>query len=137
MKWLFSLLAVVAFFAITGCRHQQSLVEVPVYIHDTTQTVHELHDSIHIDHFREVTKMINDTIFVKDSVVIYRGRTKTDTVMFYREVPVLQKVEVYKEKELTKWQKFRLKSFWWLSVGLIGYILYRTRKFWYGLFGRL
>lgn len=55
---------------------------------------------------------------------------KSDTMTRYKEIPVPYPVEVPVEKELTKWQKFQMKGFWWLAVGLVGYVLFRTRK-WY------
>ncbi len=56
--------------------------------------------------------------------------SKSDTAIRYKEVPVPYPVEKLVEKPLTKWQKFQMKGFWWLSVGLIGYVLFRTRKVW-------
>lgn len=55
---------------------------------------------------------------------------KSDTMTRYKEIPVPYPVRVPVEKELTKWQKFQMKGFWWLAVGLVGYVLFRTRK-WY------
>lgn len=55
---------------------------------------------------------------------------KSDTMTRYKEIPVPYPVVVPVEKELTKWQKFQMKGFWWLAVGLVGYVLFRTRK-WY------
>lgn len=55
---------------------------------------------------------------------------KSDTMTRYKEIPVPYPVEVPIEKELTKWQKFQMKGFWWLAVGLVGYVLFKTRK-WY------
>lgn len=55
---------------------------------------------------------------------------KSDTMTRYKEIPVPYPVEVPVEKELTKWQKFQMKGFWWLAVGLAGFVLWNTRK-WY------
>lgn len=54
----------------------------------------------------------------------YESHAKIDTL----RVPQPYPVEV--EKPLTGWQKFQIRGFWWLSVGLIGFVLWRTRKFW-------
>lgn len=125
MKWVF-LFALV--FALGGCKSIRE-VEKPVYIHDTTTAYRELHDSTFIDRWHtEYVK--GDTVYRVDSVYGWRYVYKRDTSWVYREVPVLQKVEVYRDKPLTKWQKFQQKGFWWLSVGLLGYILWRTRKWW-------
>ena len=54
----------------------------------------------------------------------YESHARVDSVY----VPQPYPVEV--EKPLTKWQKFQMRGFWWLSVGLVGYVLWRTRKWW-------
>ena len=130
------ILAMLMFFALCGCKSARATVEIPVLIHDTTQTVRELHDSTFIDRWH--TQWISgDTIYIHDSIDRWHSIIRRDTAYWYREVPVLQKVEVEVEKQLTKWQKFKMKSFWWFAVGLIGYILFRTRKSWSGLLGKL
>ena len=45
-----------------------------------------------------------------------------------REVPVPYPVEKKVEKELSAWQKFRLGSFWYLSVALATSLIYIFRK---------
>lgn len=56
--------------------------------------------------------------------------TKSDTMTRYKEIPVPYPVEVPVEKELTKWQSFKIGSFWWMSAGLAGFVLWHTRKLW-------
>jgi len=65
----------------------------------------------------EGTALVSDTSH-------YESHAKVDSIY----VPQPYPVEV--EKPLTGWQKFQMHGFWWLSVGLIGYILWRTRKLW-------
>ena len=105
-------------------------VEVPVYIHDTTQTVSLLHDSTYVDRWHTIETR-GDTVFVTRTETLCRYRTRTDTALLYREVPVLQKVEVYREKELTRWQRFRLGAFWWLTgaAALSLAVWWRRRNF--------
>lgn len=54
----------------------------------------------------------------------YESHAKVDSLFIPQPYPV----EV--EKPLTGWQKFQICGFWWLAVGLIGFILWRTRKMW-------
>lgn len=65
----------------------------------------------------EGTALVSDTNH-------YENHAKVDSIY----VPQPYPVEV--EKPLTGWQKFQMHGFWWLSVGLIGHILWRTRKLW-------
>ena len=124
--------AIVAIFAtLSGCKSLRRTVEVPVYIHDTAQTVRELHDSTYIDRWHtEYVK--GDTVFVSNSETVIKTIIKTDTAYKVIEKPVtISKTETVEvEKPLTSWQKFKMHGFWWLSVGLIGYVLWRTRKLW-------
>lgn len=54
----------------------------------------------------------------------YESHAKVDSVFIPQPYPV----EV--EKPLTGWQKFQMHGFWWLAVGLLGFVLWRTRKWW-------
>ncbi len=63
--------------------------------------------------------------------------SKSDTLIMTKEIPVPYPVEVPVEKELTKWQSFKIGSFWWLSAGLAGFVLWHTRKLWGELLKRL
>lgn len=54
----------------------------------------------------------------------YESHAKVDTI----RIPEPYPVEV--EKKLTGWQKFQMNGFWWLAVGLVGYVLWLTRKMW-------
>lgn len=121
-----------SFILFTGCKTVKIIEQVPVEVHDTTYLNKVVHDSIHIDHFREVTKMMNDTVYVLDSFSVVKYRLITDTAYKYIERPVTltrtETVEV--EKPLTGRQKFQIHGFWWLAVGLLGFVLWHTRKWW-------
>ena len=116
--------------SLISCKAARHTVEVPVYIHDTTQTVSLLHDSTYVDRWHTIETR-GDTVFVTRTETLCRYRTRTDTALLYREVPVLQKVEVYREKELTRWQRFRLGAFWWLTgaAALSLAVWWRRRNF--------
>lgn len=128
---------IILLFAFCSCRTSTKIVEVdrPVYIHDTTDRVREVHDTTE----KEVVKVVEtkgDTVFV---TVTEKEKTKSssaDTVYKYIEKPVEVKVPVPVEtpvevpRELTAWQKFKMSAFWWLSAGLVGFVLWKTRRLW-------
>lgn len=124
------MLVLALLLSLVGCKATRHTVEVPVYIHDTTQTVSLLHDSTYVDRWHTIETR-GDTVFVTRTETLCRYRTRTDTALLYREVPVLQKVEVYREKELTRWQRFRLGAFWWLTgaAALSLAVWWRRRNF--------
>ena len=107
--------AIVFSFLFTGCKTVKETIEVPVYIHDTTAVVKEVHDSTYIDKWHTI--YINgDTVRVKDSVVLFRWRVKTDTAYIYSEKPVIvtQTETVEVERPLRWWQKM------FMYMGLVG-----------------
>lgn len=141
---------IVAIFAtLTGCKQVKY---VPVVVHDSTEAVHNNlergRDSLIIERntiIREVDSavMAQYGIQLKDSEKAFLvlqnelmqrisqlEQIKTDSIVKTKEVPLPYPVVKEVEKELTKWQKFQMKSFWWLSVGLLGYVLWRTRRLW-------
>ena len=117
-KFVLGLMGLMGLIGLVGCKTVKETVEVPVYIHDTTQTVRELHDSIYIDHFREVTKM-GDTIYITDSIAVIKYSLITDTAYRYIERPVTvtrtEQVEV--KKPLAWWQKGLM---WAGAIGILG-----------------
>lgn len=108
---------------------------MPVYIHDTTQTVREVHDSTYIDRWHTEYQK-GDTIYITDEVTKIVTKIKIDTAYKYVEKPVVvsktETVEV--KKPLSWWQK----TFIWIDVlglvGLIGVAVWKTKKWWIKLF---
>lgn len=116
MRNIMTLILIIALAGITSCR---SIKYVPV------ESVR--HDSIYI------TKHQRDSIFQRDSIYvldkgdtviickdkyIYVYNNKTDTIYRNTTDTITQVVEV--ERELTKWQKFRMDAGGWaLGVLLI------------------
>ena len=90
----------------SSCRTVRVIEQVPVEVHDTVYHKMVQHDSILIDHFREVTKK-NDTIYITDEVTKTKIVTKTDTAYRYIERPVtISKTETVEvKKPLRWWQK--------------------------------
>lgn len=103
--------------SLASCRTVRVIEQVPVEVHDTVCQKMVQHDSIYIDHFREVTKM-NDTIYITDEVTKTKIVTKTDTAYRYIERPVTvthtETVEV--KKPLAWWQKGLM---WTGAIGIL------------------
>lgn len=103
---------------LTGCKTVKETVEVPVYVHDTMQTVKEVHDSTFVDRWHTIYQK-GDTVFVTETEIKYRERVRVDTAYKYVEKPVpvtvTETVEV--KKPLSWWQK----TFMW--IGVIGLAL--------------
>ena len=108
MKPIRSILPIVllASAICSSCRTVRIIEQVPVEVHDTVYQKMVQHDSIYIDHFREVTKK-GDTIFVTNEVTKTKIVTKTDTAYRYIERPVtISKTETVEvKKPLPWWQK--------------------------------
>lgn len=105
-------------FLLSGCKQWRTItVEKPVYIHDTTQTVKEVHDSTFIDRWNTVLQK-GDTVYVTEKQKTVKYRTITDTAYKYVEKPVTVTVSQIKEveKPLTKWQKFQMRGFWFFVL---------------------
>ena len=121
--------AIVFSFLFTGCKTVKETIEVPVYIHDTTAVVKEVHDSTYIDKWHTI--YINgDTVRVKDSVVLFRCRVKTDTAYIYSEKPVIvtQAETVEVERPLRWWQKMFMYIGLVGLIGLIGWIVLKIYR---------
>ncbi len=156
MKKTFYFLIVLAILSsIIGCKTPQQTVYVPLPVTDSSSESH--HDSkterdslikektvivqvadsgllaqlaamgMQVDESKQYIMVLQKELERKISEL---SSSKSDTAIRYKEVPVPYTVEKLVEKELTKWKKFQIKGFWWLSVGLIGYVLFRTRKVW-------
>lgn len=114
--------------SLVSCRTVRVVEQVPVYVHDTLRLTQTLHDSIYIDHFREVTQM-NDTIYITDEVTKTVTKIVTDTAYRYIEKPVTltetETVEV--AKPLRWWQK----ALMWSGVAAVVVLLaVLLAKFW-------
>lgn len=130
MRTLVYLLTILLTSAICSCR---SVKYVPV---ETIQ-----YDSVYLN------KIVKDSIFVKDSVLIVRGDTvteyrykyiyqykdRTDTVYVTKTDSVQVPYPV--EKQLTKWQQFKVKVGGWAIVIVVitvlivfGGFVYKLKK---------
>lgn len=91
------------------------------YQHDTlwrdkVVTIREKGDTVRITEteylYKTMWKEKHDTLIVRDSIPVPYPE--------YKEVPV--------EKPLSWWQKFRLRSFWWLVLSVAGLAGWIFRK---------
>lgn len=123
-----AIIVIMAALLMVGCKTTQTIVEKPVYIHDTTHSVRVERDSVYVDRWHTI-EVKGDTVHVTDSVWIVRYFRTTDTAYKYLEKPV--NVEVTKIQEVTKplgfWRKLLIYNgiFWLLVVGV-----YFGFKFW-------
>lgn len=84
-------------------------------------------DSVYIDRIRTIKEKA-DTIYVTDIKTEikyrYRDRVKVDTLILTETKTETQLVE----KELTAWQKFRLKGFWYLLGVIALFVIWKIAK---------
>lgn len=117
MRKFFKFLLILSILAnFSSCKSLTKTVEVPVYIHDTTQTVRVQHDSTFIDRWHTV-EVKGDTVYVTNEVTKIVTKMKTDTSYRYIERPVVvsKKETVEVEKKFRWWQK----SLMWMGAGAI------------------
>lgn len=113
-KSLYRFCSVVALASLlTGCSCLRTTIEVPVYLHDTTYSVREVHDSIHTDHWHTI-EVKGDTTFIHDSLTFYHYIFRTDTAYKYVEHPV--EVTITKTRDVAMPLKWWQKSFMWVGV---------------------
>ena len=116
---------------LVGCKTVKVIEQVPVYVHDTTATVREVHDSTYIDKWHTIIQK-GDTIFVTDEVTKIKYVTKTDTAYKVVEKPVIvSKTETVEVKRPLRWWQ---KTFIGIGVVsllvLLGIVVWKTRKWW-------
>lgn len=128
-KFVLGIVGLMGLIGLVGCKTVKETVEVPVYIHDTTQTVRELHDSIYIDRWHTEYQK-GDTIYITDEVTKTVTKIVRDTAYKYIEKPVtISKTETVEvKKPLTWWQKTLMGIGVVGLMGLIGLMGWRVLK---------
>lgn len=119
----FALLAVL----VTSCGSARKQVET-IYLRDTTYISKVQVDSV----FKRdsiFVKEKNDTIYIYKEKVRDRYRLLRDTVYRHKvdSVYIDRVREVKVEKELTAWQKFRLRGFWTLLAAIACWIVWKNK----------
>lgn len=119
----FALLAVL----VTSCGAARKQVET-IYLRDTTYISKVQVDSV----FRRDSVFVkekNDTIYIYKEKVRDRYRLLRDTVYRHKvdSVYIDRVREVKVEKELTAWQRFRLRGFWALLAAIACWIVWKNK----------
>lgn len=119
---------VCAIMMLPSCGALRKQIET-VYVRDTTYISKVQVDSV----FKRDSVFIkekNDTVYVYKEKVRDRYRLLRDTVYQHSVDSVyVDKVrEVKVEKQLSGWQKFRLRGFWVLAAMVGGYVVWKSRK---------
>lgn len=119
----FALLAVI----VTSCGAARKQVET-IYLRDTTYISKVQVDSV----FRRDSVFVkekNDTIYIYNEKVRDRYRLLRDTVYRHKvdSVYIDRVREVKVEKELTAWQRFRLRGFWALLAAIACWIVWKNK----------
>ena len=116
--------------------YRDSIIRVPIPL-ESDQAIVTVNDTSH----RETSLAESDAWVGSDGFLHHNIRNKKGDMSFHVAIPerwVVDKAHsekattitntVYVEKELTGWQKFRLRGFWWLLAGLAGLLIYTFRK---------
>lgn len=119
----FALLAVL----VTSCGAARKQVET-IYLRDTTYISKVQVDSV-LRRDSVFVKEKNDTIYIYKEKVRDRYRLLRDTVYRHKvdSVYIDRVREVKVEKELTAWQKFRLRGFWTLLAAIACWIVWKNK----------
>lgn len=124
--------AVATLLLLCSCRTTRVLEQVPAYVHDTT-TVYRYqvrHDTLHSytrDSVFVYTK--GDTVYhnavryIDNSRVVYRCDTAHGNKVVERPVVVTKTQVKEVEKQLTKWQRTKMKLGGWLLAVLAAVLL--------------
>lgn len=112
---------------VTSCGAARKQVET-IYLRDTTYISKVQVDSV----FRRDSVFVkekNDTIYIYKEKVRDRYRLLRDTVYRHKvdSVYIDRVREVKVEKELTAWQKFRLRGFWTLLAAIACWIVWKNK----------
>lgn len=127
-KGRIGLIGLICLIGLSGCKNWRTItVEKPVYIHDTTQMVKEVHDSTFIDRWHTEYQK-GDTIYITDEVTKIVTKIKIDTAYKYVEKPVaISKTETVEVKKPLTWLQKTLMGMGVVGLmGLMGLIGWRT-----------
>lgn len=114
--------------ASVGCS-RKVVAPIAEPVHDTVIQNTVQHDSIFIDHFREVTKM-GDTVFDTRTEYVYRERQVHDTTVQVVNVPYAVIKTEYVEKELSGGQKFLIRAGWLMVAVILFGVGYFVSRLW-------
>lgn len=105
----------------------------------TQDTTSRLENDYAVSEARVEAGMLHHTLETKAAKIPILSKStieKKDSVTTNSKSEV-EKEKVYIEKELTAWQKFRLRGFWILAAVIGGYLVWKNRKGLLSLFLRI
>ena len=128
-RFVLGLMGLMGLIGLVGCKAVKETVEVPVYVHDTTQTVRELHDSIYIDRWHTI-EVKGDTVYWRDSISFVKWMVRTDTAYKVIERPItVTRTETVEVKKSLTWLQKTLMGMGVVGLmGLMGLIGWRILK---------
>ena len=118
-------------FALAGCRSLKETAPVGVPTHDTLWQQHYSIDTVYTDRWHYIDRK-GDTVWLVDSVTIYRAKYIRDTVREVSEVAVEVPVEVVREVErpLTFEQQLLIRLGWLVGLGFFAVLVYIAYRIW-------
>lgn len=117
---------------VTSCSVARFQPSTDTYTGEVRVDSVTVYDSVYIDRIRTIKEKA-DTVYITDVKTEYkykyRDRVKVDTLILTETKTETQLVE----KELTWWQKFRLRAFWYLLGVIALFVIWKiiTRYFAY------
>lgn len=129
MTFLAELVALALFAVLVASCGAARVQTQTIYVRDTTYISKVQVDSV----FRRDSVFVkekNDTIYIYKEKVRDRYRLLRDTIYQHKVDSVyIDKERVVKvERQLTAWQRFRLRGFWILAAIVAGYIVWKFRR---------
>lgn len=97
----------------------------------TQDTTSRLENDYAVSEARVEAGMLHHTLETKAAkipVPVKSTIEKKDSITTTSKAEV-EKEKVYIEKELTAWQRFRLRGFWFLAAIVAGYIVWKFRRY--------
>lgn len=145
-----ALLICLAIDVLTSCRSHRDVVATE-QVSNVADTARNVHSEVSTSSMQRVDSVVvRDSVFVRikgDTVLIrevhWRDRLResatdkamavVDTAWRTRTRDICRTVTVTVPRQLTAWQRFRIKAFWWLvgaviAMGAAGWAIYRRRR---------
>jgi len=114
---------------LVGCKATKVIEQVPVYVHDTTLSIKEVHDSTFVDRWHTI-EVKGDTVYWHDSISFVKWLVRTDTAYKYVEKPVIvSKTETVEVEKPLGWLQKTLMGIGVIGlIGLIGLISWKILR---------
>lgn len=117
---LFILLAMV----LVGCGTVRTVPVETVRVDSVrVERVNVQRDSVYL-HDSVFVAMRGDTVTIERFRYLYRDKVVHDTIDNEHVKIETREIAIEVERELTAWQSFRLRAFWWLSAAVVALLLW-------------